>query len=162
MKYTLLTLLLILCSCIQAQKTEFPAEVLNDTFITLEEQKITFNEILNTYKGNTIVIDVWANWCRDCIKGMPKLKELQEAYPEVTFLFLSMDKSVKSWKSGLKKYDLKGHHYFLTTGWEGNFSKGINLDWIPRYMVVDAKGNISLYRAIKADDKAIKNALDSL
>ena len=162
MKYVLLFFILAVTSCTRAQKTEFPQEVLNDIFLTLEEQELTFSEILNTHKGKTIVIDVWANWCRDCIIGMPKLKELQGDYPDVAFIFLSMDKSIGSWKAGLKKYNLKGSHYFLTSGWKGDFSKGIDLDWIPRYMIVDSEGGIILYRAIEADDTAIKEVLDKL
>ena len=34
-----------------------------------------------------------------------KQKELQEKNPEVTFLFISMDKSYESWLKGIEKYE---------------------------------------------------------
>lgn len=35
----------------------------------------------------------------------------------------------------------------------------MDLDWIPRYMILDHTGAIKLFRAIKADDKEILNYL---
>ena len=35
----------------------------------------------------------FSNWCKDCIVGMPKLKELQSEYNDVDYVFLSLDKS---------------------------------------------------------------------
>jgi thiol-disulfide isomerase/thioredoxin len=42
--------------------------------VNTENEPIAFSEILKKYEGKTIVIDVWASWCSDCIKGMPKVK----------------------------------------------------------------------------------------
>ena len=90
---------------------------------------------------------------------MPQLKKLQEDFPKTTFLFLSLDKGVDSWKKGIKKYNLVGEHYFMSSGWKGPFAKAIDLDWIPMYMVIDTTGKISLYRAIAMDDYRIQEAL---
>ena len=35
---------------------------------------------------------------------------------------------------------------------KGEFGQSIDLDWIPRYILVDADGNIALKKAIVADD----------
>ncbi len=150
----------ILMSC-KAQKapTTFSETALNDTFITLEGETVAFKDILNRYKGQTIVVDVWASWCKDCVGGMPKVAALQEEKPDVVYLFLSLDKTQDAWKRGIEKYNVKGEHYFMQSGWEGPFGKFIKLDWIPRYMVIDSTGNIVLYKAIEADDSKIKNIL---
>ena len=47
----------------------------------------------------------------------------------------------------------------MSSGWKGPFAKAIDLDWIPRYMVIDTTGKISLYRAIAMDDYRIQEAL---
>ncbi|WP_303315903.1 TlpA disulfide reductase family protein [Flavivirga abyssicola] len=154
----ILILLITIFSC-KKSPTQFSEAALNDIFITLEGSPIAFRDILETHKGKTLVIDVWASWCSDCIKGMPKVKDLQAEYKEVTYIFLSLDKTQKAWKKGIEKYDVKGIHYFMKSGWDGMFSDFIDLDWIPRYMVVDAKGNIELFEAVKADDIRIKENL---
>ncbi|WP_308993427.1 TlpA disulfide reductase family protein [Mariniflexile litorale] len=159
MKYILICLLSILSCKAQDTPTQFSEAALNDTFVTLEGKTIAFKDILEANKGKTLVIDVWASWCKDCIGGMPKVKSLQKANKDATYLFLSLDKTQDAWKKGIKKYDVQGQHYFVESGWKGPFCEFIQLDWIPRYMVVDTNGNIKLFKAIEADDKKIKEIL---
>jgi thiol-disulfide isomerase/thioredoxin len=156
------TLLISILGCAQKEETSFKKEGLENVMVTTENKPITFAEILKKYEGKTIVIDVWASWCSDCVKGMPKVKELQEKNPEVTFLFISMDKSYESWLKGIEKYEVRGEHYLTTDGIKGVFGKSIDLDWIPRYMVVNKKGKIALYKVIEADDEKLIKTLESL
>lgn len=159
---SLLVIALSTLSCSQAQQTEFKEEALSNTMKTVENTDITFQEILKKYEGKTIVIDVWASWCPDCIKGMPKVKELQEKYSDVTYLFISMDKSYDAWKKGIEKYAVQGEHYLTSDGMKGVFGKSIKLDWIPRYMVVDKTGKIALFKVIEADDDKLIETLEKL
>ncbi|MFN3641023.1 MAG: TlpA family protein disulfide reductase [Flavobacterium sp.] len=165
MKKLLYTLCLALglCSCSKAQKTAFTDEALKDMMLTLDESPISFADVLQKYKGKTLVIDVWASWCPDCIKGMPKVEALQKQFPNAVFLFLSYDKTPESWKKGIEKYNVNGEHYLIQSKWKGGaFSTAIDLDWIPRYMVVDKNGAIALYRAIEADDETLITTLKKL
>ncbi len=155
----LLVALISFLSCSKDTPTQFSQDALNDTFVTLNGETIPFNEILTKHKGKTILIDVWASWCKDCIKGMPKVKTLQENNTDVVYVFLSLDKSMDSWKRGIDKYQVEGDHYFMQSGWKGDFGTFIGLDWIPRYVVVDETGTIKLFKAVKADDSKLINAL---
>ena len=154
------TLLISTLGCAQKEETSFKKDGLENVMVTTENKPITFAEILKKYEGKTIVIDVWASWCSDCVKGMPKVKELQEKNPEVTFLFISMDKSYESWLKGIEKYEVRGEHYLTADGMKGVFGNSIDLDWIPRYMVVNKKGKIALYKVIEADDKKLIKTLE--
>lgn len=156
-------LLVLVClaflGCNAQEPTIFSEEALNDTFITLEGETIPFKDILETHKGTTLVIDIWASWCKDCIAGMPKVRALQEQHQEVSYIFLSLDKTQEAWKKGIKKYQVNGSNYFMQSGWKGPFGTFVGLDWIPRYMVVDKEGKIKLYKAVEADDTKIKDVL---
>lgn len=152
--------LLFIISCSSREiPTQFSNEALNETLTTLDENKITFQEILDKYKGKKIIIDIWASWCGDCIRGMPKIVSLQKEHPEAVYLFLSLDKTTRAWKNGIKKYNVKGEHYFIDKGYRGDFSKFIDIDWIPRYMVVNKNGDIDLFKAVKANDPKITDSL---
>ena len=150
---------MIVFSCNAQRPTTFSEDALNDTFITLDDETVTFKNILETHKNTTVVIDIWASWCKDCIGGMPKVKALQKEHENVTYIFLSLDKNQKAWKRGIEKYNIIGEHYFMQSGWKGPFGTFVDLDWIPRYMVVDKQGNIKLFKAVEADDKNIKDIL---
>ena len=157
--YILIFVLSVLSCKAQETPTKFSEAALNDTFITLEGNSISFKEILEANQGKTILVDVWASWCKDCIGGMPKVKNLQKAHKNVTYVFLSLDKTQEAWKKGIEKYNVQGQHYFMQSGWKGPFGEFIQLDWIPRYMVIGQNGKIKLFKAIEADDRKIKKIL---
>ena len=145
-----------LTSC-QAQ-TEFSKESLTAKLINSENQGITFEEILKQNQGKTVVIEVWASWCGDCVKNMPQVKKLKEKYSDVTFVNLSCDKTFDAWKSGIEKHEVTGENYLIPDGMKGEFGSSIKLDWIPRFIVIDKEGKIVLFRAIEKDfDKIIES-----
>lgn len=147
-------------SCNFEHPTQFSEAALSDVFITLEGDTIPFKTILETYKGKKIVVDVWASWCGDCIKGIPDEKALQKEFPEVVFLFLSEDRNVERWKKSIEKYNIEGEHYFMANGSKGAFKDFLNSNWIPRYLVIDKKSGIKLFKAKKVTDIRIKEALN--
>ncbi|HEY1193114.1 TlpA disulfide reductase family protein [Flavobacterium sp.] len=159
----LILIAFITFSCSQAQKTTFSKEALSEKLLGTDNSQTAFKNILKKYKGKTLLIEVWASWCGDCVKAMPKLKELQANNPDVSYLFISADKTADKWKAGIEKHELnKGDHYMMNDGMKGLFGKAIDLDWIPRYIVVDKTGKIVLYRAIETDFEKINTTLQSL
>ena len=144
----------------QPDPTAFSDDALKAVFVNENKEQVTLKTILEAHKGKTIVIDVWASWCKDCIVGLPNLKALQADYQDVVYLFLSMDKTQKRWKKSITKYAIEGDHYFMPSGWKGAFSDFIDLDWVPRYMVIDGTGSITLFRAITANDPNIRQHLN--
>lgn len=159
-KKTVFLIVLILASCNFETPTNFSPEALNDKVVNVNGTSFTFKEVINKYKGKKIIIDFWASWCRDCIKGLPKVRQLQKEFPEVIYLFLSVDKRNNSWKRGIQRYKIKGEHYNLPKGMkDGDLVDFIGLGWIPRYMVLDETGKIILFKATDAADKDIKIAI---
>ncbi|MEO8255150.1 MAG: TlpA disulfide reductase family protein [Flavobacterium sp.] len=158
----LLVLITVSCTKSNAQKTEFSKEALKETLLTTNDKQVAFGKIVSENKGKNIVIEVWASWCGDCVKAMPKLKELQAAHPETTYIFISMDKTTDKWKAGIEKHQLKGAHFMANDQMKGVFAKAIDLDWIPRYIIIDKTGKIVLYRAIETDFEKINATLSQL
>ena len=147
-----------LTSC-QAQ-TEFSKESLAAKLTTVDKQDISFDEILKQNEGKVVVIEVWASWCSDCVKSMPQVKELKKQYPDVAFVNLSCDKTFDAWKTGIEKHEVSGENFLIKDGMKGEFGQSIKLDWIPRFIVLDKKGNIALFRAIEKDFDKIKETIE--
>ncbi|MGB1283571.1 MAG: TlpA family protein disulfide reductase [Polaribacter sp.] len=155
-----LVFILFLTSCHFETPTEFSEKALNDTALSLDGTSIRIKKIIQQYKGKKILIDVWASWCADCIKGLPKIKDLQKEFPKVVFLFLSVDKNNATWKKAIQRFQIKGKHYNLPNGMkDGDFVDFIRLNWIPRYLVINENGFVDLFKATKATDKNIVLAL---
>ena len=150
-KVILLFVAVAALSCAHAQKTKFSEEALSETLLSANGAQVAFQDILKKYKGKNLVIEVWASWCSDCVKAMPKIKELQAGHPNSAYVFISMDKTADKWKEGIQKHELVGDHYMAKDGMKGTFGTAIDLDWIPRYIIVNKKGDVILYRAIETD-----------
>lgn len=155
-------IVLTVFSCSKIEKTAFSETALNEKLIARDNGLIAFQDILKQYKDQTLVIDVWASWCGDCIKAMPKMKELQANNPDAAYLFISMDKSADRWKNGIEKYNIKGDHFMAQDEMGGVFADAIDLNWIPRYIIVDKTGKIVLYRAIETDFEQMNEILKKL
>ena len=161
MKKSLLVFLFVITqlSCQNRVETQFSEAALNDEFVTLNGDSVLFKTILEKQLGNTVFIDVWASWCKDCLEGLPSVKELQQKHPKVDFVYLSLDKTQKAWKKGIDRLEIKGDHYFMQSGWKGAMGTFLDLDWIPRYMIIDKQGSIKVFKAIKTTDITLLNNL---
>ena len=159
-------------------KDSLKIETQNDTIFVEENQldsialqkqmksvdgtSITLDSILKLNRGKTVVIDIWASWCPDCIKGFPDLKKVQTDFPDVSYVFISLDKTEADWKKAIEKYQLSGSHYYLNEKMKGEFGSSIHLDWIPRYLIIDKKGVVAKYKSIVTTDTLFLKTLKSL
>jgi thiol-disulfide isomerase/thioredoxin len=159
-KKILVALLFVwILSCNKETPTQFSDAALQEQLVTVHGETITFESILEKHKGKTILITIWATWCRDCNEELPRIKAVQGEKNEVVYVFLSLDRTLEKWKKGISKFEIKGDHYFMPAGWNGPFVDFIDLDWITRYMVVDAQGTIKLFKAIKINNKHLRESL---
>ncbi|WP_326981004.1 thioredoxin family protein [Chryseobacterium sp. MYb264] len=144
-------------------KTSFSKEALAQKLENKEGKTVTIQQILDQHKGKVLVIDFWAGWCRDCLKALPKAKELEESNKNIDFVFLSLDRSREGFEKSLERFEMKDkENYWFSTGWKNAFNNYIDLNWIPRYMVIDQKSAIAKYYAISPEDPEIQTTINKL
>lgn len=144
-------------------KTTFSDEALSQKIVSLNGKKLPIKEVLEKYKNQILIIDFWASWCKDCIQALPKTKELVEKNPQVQFVYFSLDRSEEQWKKGLEKFGLQEkENYWFDEGWKNAFNNYVDLNWIPRFIIVDRNGKIAKYYAITPDDPEVQKTIDSL
>ena len=144
-------------------KTSFSKEALAQKITSQNGKKLSVSEVLKNHEGKILIIDFWASWCRDCILALPSTKELKEKNPEIEFVYFSLDRSHEQWKKGLEKYQIaENENYWFDEGWKNNFNNYIDLNWVPRFIIVDQKGGIAKYYAISPADPEMQKTIDQL
>lgn len=143
-------------------KTAFTKEALLQPLYGLDGDETSAGDILAAHQGKTVLLYIWAMWCPDCLKGFPELYAFQEANPDVPVVYFSLDREEQQWKNGIEKFKLSGVHYWFKTGWKNDFTNAIDLNWIPRYLIIAPDGSIAHYYSVKADDPALQQAVDAL
>ncbi|PCH76036.1 MAG: hypothetical protein COB98_07410 [Flavobacteriaceae bacterium] len=133
-------------------KTHFSEEALNQQITTVDGTSIAFKDVIAKYKGKTIVLDFWASWCSDCIKALPAVKEFKKNHTDMVLITLSMDRKQEAWIAAIDKLKIPGEvHYFVPGGFKSAIGLSAELNWIPRYLVLDTEGNIQIFDTIKVN-----------
>ena len=127
---------------------------------------------LEDYKGKYVYIDVWATWCGPCIQQIPFLQELEKEYQKknIEFISISTDEAQRSggsweaaekkWREFVKKRNMSGVQ--LWTGEDFSFQQAYQINGIPRFILVDPKGNIVEANAPRPSDPELKALFTSL
>ena len=71
------------------------AAMLNASYLKAQVPQIidvaTMQQLLLPAPGKVKVINYWATWCKPCVKELPLFLEAQKNFPEVEFVFISLD-----------------------------------------------------------------------
>ena len=142
-----------------------PAVALTPTSLEDANSKIVdFKEI--TTKNKVTYIDFWASWCGPCKGEMPSSQALREEYTAkgVNFVYISLDEDKDAWASANKNFALPdGHSFVLPNPSSSEIPAKFNISSIPRYILMDANGNIVDDNAPRpSETERIKEALDKM
>ena len=125
----------------------------------LNDKEVKYEQL--PLKGKLLFIDIWATYCPDCRKELPALEALQEDYKAepITFVSISVDRDKEAWKTMVKEKKLGGIHLYASPETKELFKELYDLRSIPRYMLIDEKGNIINANLPMPSDKNLKELI---
>jgi len=121
---------------------------------------------LNDLKGKYVYVDVWATWCGPCKREIPFLQEVEKAYhgKNIEFVSISVDKEKdhETWKQMVADKELGGIQLYADKDWQSDFVQGYKINGIPRFILIDPKGNIVSANAPRPSSDDLKVLFDDL
>jgi thiol-disulfide isomerase/thioredoxin len=131
---------------------------------------------LADFKGNVVLLDFWAVWCKPCIDTFPHLKEWHEKYSEKGLVIIGSttyynyawnDETGKASRSTeevaavdelkmLEKFrESYGlHHGFLVSDKKVNYGQYFMVSGIPQAVLIDKEGKIQMIRIGSGEQNA--------
>ena len=113
--------------------------------IDIEGNETTLQTFLEQNSNQLIYVDFWASWCAPCLREMPSSQSLQTDLKneDITFLYLSTDRKDDIWKKAIDRHQLKaGKHFRILNGDNSTQMNELKVQFIPRYMIYDNKGQL--------------------
>lgn len=99
---------------------------------------------LSDLKGQVVLIDFWASWCKPCIKTIPKLRKLYSKYADQGFEIygVSLDKKKSSWVNAIEKHEMDWVHVSDLKYFNSAAAQKYKVNSIPFTVLVDQEGKI--------------------
>jgi cytochrome c biogenesis protein CcmG/thiol:disulfide interchange protein DsbE len=131
----------------------------NFTLTTFDGQKIT----LDTLKGNVVVVNFWASWCKPCEQEAADLEAAWQYYKlrgNVIFLGVDWTDTESNGKAYLKKFDIT---YPNGPDLGTRISQAYRITGVPETYIIDQNGILaySKYSPFTSLEE-IKSAIDPL
>ena len=123
---------------VEIQKKESGAPFLDEVGIDLDGNEAKISD----FYGKLTVLDFWATWCIPCIKEFPGLHELEKKFDgKVTFVGIGSSCKIEDWIKKAKEEGFKNNIYLDKENMD-SLSEKYSIHAIPRYIILDANGNV--------------------
>lgn len=96
---------------------------------------------LSDFKGKWVIVDFWGSWCAPCLRGMPELKEIYEAYSDrLEIIGVDCNDTEDAWKAAVERLDLPWVSVYQPEA--GTVTSAYGVSAFPTKVVIDPSGKI--------------------
>ena len=111
---------------------------------------------LAALKGQYVLIEFWASWCKPCRIANPNLVDLYKKFRHANFeiLGISLDHDEAAWKKAITEDKLEWLQVSELKGWESTINQRYFIAAIPSNILIDDKG-IIVAKDLNAEEVAV-------
>lgn len=103
-------------------------------------------DVLSSYHGKILVLDMWATWCISCLERFPHMVEMADQYKKYGVVFISLlledpeePEAIAKAQRFLIKHKANFKHYFMNDNLMKSFDQ-LDLLGIPAVFIYDQSG----------------------
>lgn len=129
-------------------------KTLTDKMIFVEkgEKFNTFEEVINQFKGKTVLIDMWGTWCAPCRKQIAEHSQAIHEYfknKEILFLYIANHDShnPENWKKIIAYQSIEGFHILANDNLTKDIMTKSKGTGYPTYIILKKDGSYELSKA---------------
>ena len=107
-------------------------------------------------------IDFWASLCKPCLEELTYVKKIINEYPQIKYIFVSIDKSKSDWLSATKKRtDIfnSTNSFILNEINDKDILSNLKITTIPRFILLDENGQIIDANLLRPSDPNFKSVI---
>jgi thiol-disulfide isomerase/thioredoxin len=161
---------------IRERRLAMIGQPLNDAFsqtilIDSEGRETSFGDIMASFHGKVVYLDIWATTCYPCRQAMqfavPMKVKLKDK--PVAFVYLSInDNTPDFWVAAEKLSGTSENHYIVKNNTFSKLHTYAQISWVPFYMIFDKEGCLVNFDAprpsadINNDNSELINILTEL
>lgn len=160
-----LTLVMFLAPALGANKTPWGEDLVRApgfTLPSLQGQSVSLDE----YKGQVVLLNFWATWCRDCAREMPEFETLYQAYKEkgLAVLAIALDKEGGPAVEAFLQNEHLDLTYPILMDPQGLVARSYRLSWVPVTVVIGRDGHVieTVLGARPWGSQTVMNSLEKL
>ena len=116
------------------------------------------------YGNLSLYLDFWASWCGPCKREMPYSQKLKKELngKDVAFVYISTDNNTDKWKAAIDQLQINGIHYRANPKVRNQIIQRFNLQYIPRYILIDKSGKVVDENANRPSNPQTKQDIEKL
>lgn len=123
------------------------------------------SENLSQMYGKILYIDFWATWCGPCCGEIPYMEKLYNRLKDnasIELISISLDENEAAWLDKLAEDRPGWPQYRLSADQNEKLSKTLNINGIPRFVIIGPDGKFISTYAPRPSDPEIFDLLTSL
>ena len=115
---------------------------------------------LDRFKGQPVVINLWATWCPPCRREMPVLERAQHDHPGIRFILLNQGEDGGVVRQYLTRESLRFEHVWLDA--QRSLARHFGLGALPTTLFFDREGRLSAVRTGELSSATLAQRLRAL
>jgi thiol-disulfide isomerase/thioredoxin len=133
----------------------YQREVFTDSLEAPAAPGSSLAALLRQYKGQVVLLDLWASWCVPCLEELPASAAVARRYQDrgLRVLYLSTDQEAAAWRKALGRLPSnRATHFRFAHPDQARFLQEFEVRMIPRYLVLDRTGAVRSPEALPPSD----------